>query len=54
MLKQIPNVLTVLRFLLIPIIIILAVKEDYILTIVLRNHQNLEILNILLIIRSLL
>lgn len=41
MLKQIPNVLTVLRFLLIPIIIILAVKEDYILTIVFLTISGL-------------
>ena len=34
MLKHVPNALTVLRFLLIPVIIVSAVKGDYILAII--------------------
>ena len=41
MLKHVPNALTVLRFLLIPVIIVSAVKGDYILAIIFLTLSGL-------------
>ena len=41
MFKHVPNILTIIRFLLIPIIIILAIRDDYIATIIVLSISGI-------------